>query len=172
MKGEVRRQKIINILEDSKEAISGTLLAEKLGVSRQVIVQDIALLRASCEEIVSTPRGYCIKEDTGKLTRRFRVRHSCDDLETELNIFVDAGGKVLDVIVENPVYGEIKGDLNLSSRRDVRKFMKKIQENQGVPLLTLADGIHQHTIEADNAEIMEEIHEDLERAGYLMDRDM
>ncbi|MDO5041564.1 MAG: transcription repressor NadR [Peptoniphilus sp.] len=172
MKGEIRRQKIIDILEKSGEAVSGTLLAEKLGVSRQVIVQDIALLRASEEEILSTSRGYCIKEDTGKLTRRFRVRHSCDDLERELNIFVDAGGKVLDVIVENPVYGEIKGDLNLSSRRDVRQFVNKVQENRAVPLLTLADGIHQHTIEANNAEIMEEIHEELKKAGYLIDGDM
>ena len=168
MKGETRRQKIVYILEASGGAVSGTLLAEELGVSRQVIVQDIALLRASEQEIVSTPRGYCIKEDTGKLTRRFRVRHNCDQLEAELNIFVDAGGKVIDVIVENPVYGEIRGDLNVSSRRDVRQFIKKIQENQGIPLLTLADGIHEHTIEAENEDILEEIHDELEKAGYLM----
>ncbi|MDO5301563.1 MAG: transcription repressor NadR [Tissierellia bacterium] len=170
MKGEARRQKIMEILQNSRAAVSGATLAEKLGVSRQVIVQDIALLRASEEQILSTPRGYCIQEPTGKLTRRYHVRHSPHDLERELNIFVDAGGKVLDVIVENPVYGEIKGDLNLTSRRDVRQFIQKMEENQGIPLLTLADGIHQHTVEAEHTETLEEIHEELKKAGYLLEQ--
>ena len=166
LEGTERRERILQMLETTVEAISGTSIAKQLGVSRQVIVQDIALLRASNENILSTPRGYLLfRQSDGKITRRFRVFHSSEQIEQELNLIVDKG--VMDVIVEHPVYGEIRGTLPLASRRDVQDFIKRIQAQQGTPLLEISNGVHIHTVEADNLQILEEVEQDLRHAGIL-----
>ena len=168
LEGTERRERILQMLETTVEAISGTSIAKQLGVSRQVIVQDIALLRASNENILSTPRGYLLfRQSDGKITRRFRVFHSSEQIEQELNLIVDKGARVMDVIVEHPVYGEIRGTLPLASRRDVQDFIKRIQAQQGTPLLEISNGVHIHTVEADNLQILEEVEQDLRHAGIL-----
>ena len=52
-----RREDIVRRLTISAEPISASSLAAAYGVSRQIIVGDIALLRASGEKISSTPRA-------------------------------------------------------------------------------------------------------------------
>ena len=60
MSGEERRNKLLHYLSDNDRPVSGTELAQKFGVSRQVIVQDIALLRSGHAEIIATNRGYLL----------------------------------------------------------------------------------------------------------------
>ncbi len=168
--GTSRRKKILTTLREAGTPVSGSLLAKKVGVSRQIVVQDIALLRASNENIISTPRGYIILDlEGGSFTRRYRVSHADENISDELNIFVDLGAEVVDVIVEHPIYGEIHGNLGLSSRRDVEKFVEKLNSNKGAfPLMNVSGGIHSHTAKADNVAILDEIEEALAEAGYLL----
>ena len=56
--GLQRRKNIITMLKQSDVPVSGTRLGKENGVSRQVIVQDITLLRVEGYDIVATPRGY------------------------------------------------------------------------------------------------------------------
>ena len=166
--GAIRRAAILTILQKADAPVSGTALAKELQVSRQVIVQDIALLRASDCPVLSTPRGYMLPDAASSVhTRRFSVSHRQEDMEEELNLFVDAGARVLDVVVKHPVYGEIRGNLNLKSRRDVTAFLKRLQTQKGVPLLEISGGLHQHTLEAESEKILDEIGEALKSRGFL-----
>ncbi|ADQ07889.1 3H domain protein [Caldicellulosiruptor hydrothermalis 108] len=170
MRTEERRNKIIEILKNAKKAISGTELAKLFGVTRQVIVQDIAILRAKGIKILSAPQGYIIdhtKENSIK--RVFAVKHECERTEEELNLIVDNGGKVLDVIVEHPLYGELRGLLMLSSRYDVSKFMEFVKEGKAKLLSSLTGGVHLHTVEADSEEVLNRIQKILKEKGFLME---
>lgn len=169
MEGNERRQNIIGILKGSKEPMSGTALAARLGVSRQVIVQDIALLRAVDKNIISTNKGYMyFAPDMGKFKRTFRVSHTDAEMRDELNLIVDNGGKVLDVVVEHGVYGTITADLQISTRRDVNEFMEKIGTESSKPLNILTDGRHYHTVEADSEQVLDIIEKELKQKGYLI----
>lgn len=169
MEGILRREKLIEILENAKQPISGTELSKKLKVSRQVIVQDIALLRAINKNILSTTKGYLIyvREDK-KVNRCFLMKHTTDEIQDELCTIVDLGGKVLDVIVSHDIYGEIKADLIINNRQDVYDFVHKVQSNNTIPLKELTDNIHLHTIEADSEEVLDNIEEMLREKGYLI----
>ncbi|MCD8125861.1 MAG: transcription repressor NadR [Lachnospiraceae bacterium] len=165
MSGEERREQIVEAIRG--RMLSGADLSRKMGVSRQVIVQDIALLRTAGYDILSTRRGYILQE--GASCRRvFHVTH--DDLHTEdeLNIFVDAGGRVLDVFVEHDVYGLIRGELNISSRRQVREFMENLETGKAVPLKALTCDEHWHTVIADSEETLDYIQDELTQRGYLL----
>ena len=59
MDGKARRQEIIRLLSRTSGPISGSSLSGMLGVSRQVIVQDIALLRTE-HPILATAQGYLL----------------------------------------------------------------------------------------------------------------
>ena len=170
MEGVERREKLIDILKNRKDQpISGTELAKQLGVSRQVIVQDIALLRAVNKNILSTTKGYLLYyQEARKVNRCFMVKHSTDQIEDELCTIVDHGGKVLDVIVMHDIYGEIRTDLIISSRKDVYDFVKKVNDKQTVPLKELTDGMHLHTVEADSEDILDDIERDLIEKGCLV----
>lgn len=170
--GPDRRSCIKEILVNAEEPVKGSMLAARFRVSRQIIVQDIALLRASGQDILATPQGYLLVAAlTGaKIIRTFAVKHGFLGLEKELNIFVDNGGKVLDVVVEHPLYGELKGMLMLSSRRDVQEFMQNLQESNAQPLSVLTEGVHLHTVEAAQTQVMEMIERDLAAAGILLNK--
>lgn len=170
MEGVERREKLISILKNRKEEpISGTELAKQLGVSRQVIVQDIALLRAVNKNILSTTKGYLLYyQEAEKVNRCFMVKHTNDLIEDELCTIVDHGGKVLDVIVMHDIYGEIRTDLIISNRKDVYDFVKKVNEKQTVPLKELTDGTHLHTVEADSENVLDNIEVALREKGYLI----
>lgn len=168
MDGQTRRNRIIEALEGEQSAIKGSSLAERYGVSRQVIVQDIALLRAQGHVIISTAEGYLIPVlDDSKCTRVYYMNHDNADVEEELNLFVDNGGHVLNIIVDHLVYGEISVDLMLRNRRQVKAFIDKTAKETFVPLMSLSDGYHYHTIEADSEEVLDMIEAELREKGFL-----
>ena len=125
MNGDERRKQIIDILKHSSSPVAGTQLAQILDVSRQVIVQDIALIRAKDVDIFSTNRGYVIN-DKQEYSRILKVFHEDDEVETELEAIVDLGGWIRDVFVYHKVYGVIRADMNLDARRDIKKYMEEI----------------------------------------------
>ncbi|MBS4882404.1 transcription repressor NadR [uncultured Peptoniphilus sp.] len=164
---KTRREELLKTLYEKQKPMSGESLAEKFDVTRQVIVQDIAILRASGKDIVSTNRGYYLNEE--RTQKVFKVKHSDRDINKELNAIVDLGGRVKDVIVHHKVYGEIKKDLNCSSRRDVKIFIEKMKEEKSKPLDVLTGGVHYHTVLADNEEVIEEIEVVLKELGFLIE---
>lgn len=169
MNGTKRRERVLKVLEDKTQPITGSELSVVFNVSRQIIVQDIALLRAQGEKIISTANGYLIyKIKTSTCKRVFCVQHEDSAIEDELLTIVDNGGHVLNIIVSHVVYGEISVDLLLGSRRQVKDFMVKTRENEFVPLMVLTKGEHYHTVEANTEEILDEIEEELREKGYLV----
>ncbi|PKM49462.1 MAG: transcription repressor NadR [Firmicutes bacterium HGW-Firmicutes-7] len=169
MQGKERRNTIAKEIFSQEDPVTGTSLAKKYGVSRQVIVQDIALLRAQGINIVSTAEGYrksIVKEETFK--RAFSVKHSINEIEDELNLIVDSGGNIINVIVSHPIYGEISVDMMINSRRNVAKFMNKLEQKDFVPLMNLTGGEHIHVVEVDDEEILDEIERELTKKGYLI----
>lgn len=171
MEGQERREAIIRILEQQDKPLSGSTLATKLQVSRQIIVQDMALLRAANVNIISTTRGYILFKQSEKVKRKFYVTHKEDEIEEELNIMVDAGGKVLDVMVTHPIYGEISVELVLHNRKEVKEFLKEISKQKSSPLMDISNGVHTHTVEADSIEILNEIEMELKSKGYLIEEE-
>lgn len=172
IKTEERRLKLLQRLKESKQALIGARLAEEFGVSRQVIVQDIALLRAQGEKIVATSQGYFYEENLGMPTVKTSIacRHGDqEELRDELLTVVNYGGRILDVKVEHPIYGELSGNLMISSVEDVDNFIKNYQQNKASLLSKLTDGVHLHTIEAVNEQVLEKIKEELEEKGYLLE---
>ena len=170
MEGERRREQLLLLLKQKKMPISGTDLAKQLGVSRQVIVQDIALLRAINKNILSTNKGYVLYEPElagGRVNRIFAVNHKKEQIRDELYTIVDCGGKVLDVVVEHDIYGQITVDLLLCNRLDVDEFVERIENSKSRPLHVLTDGEHWHTVEADMERVLDKIEEVLKEKGYL-----
>ena len=123
MEAASRRQAILDRLRSADRPVSASALAAGLNVSRQIIVGDIALLRAGGAEISATPRGYVLPRATDGITRTIACRHTLAQTGQELDILVDNGCTVLDVIVEHPVYGQLTGQLQISSRYDVEQFL-------------------------------------------------
>jgi transcriptional regulator of NAD metabolism len=168
MEGSKRRELLVKLLNETSEAISGSELAKLLGVSRQVIVQDIALLRASDINIFSTTKGYLIyHSEDSRMKRIFKMKHTTEQIEDELCTFVDNGGKILDVFVSHEIYGDIATPLIIRNRQDVYDFVSKVKEKKIVPLKELTDGVHQHTVEADSVETLDRIEKALRLKGYL-----
>jgi len=167
MSGNKRRADILEILNESP--VSASTLAVKFGVSRQVVVSDIALLRASGHRIISTPKGYVmdIQEKKEGILKVIMCRHLNEGLEEELFTIVDNGATVIDVIVEHSVYGQIQLNLNLSSRYDCEEFLKNLKESNSSPLAGLTDGVHFHTILCPDEECYQRIVADLKKQGIL-----
>lgn len=166
MSGEERREKMLAILRDAKRPVSGTSLAKQLGVSRQVVVQDIALLRAKKQEIISTYRGYLIG-NAPLCQRIFKVHHSDEEIEEELNLFVDFGGRVEDVFIYHRIYDVIRVEMGLKSRRDVRSYLEELKNGVSKSLKNITDGYHYHTITAETEEVLDQIQEELQKRGFL-----
>lgn len=170
MEGDSRRKKLMEMLGNATEPLSGAALAKKLNVSRQVIVQDIALLRAYDKNILSTNKGYIVYQSLGEkkaLRRTVSVKHTDEQMQDELYTIVDCGARMLDVVVEHEVYGQITVDLLLRSRRDVDEFIEKIAKSDAQPLKALTNGAHFHTLEADSADVFAKVVEQLRAKGYL-----
>ena len=170
--GESRRAEILKILKQSDEAVSGSKLAKEMGVSRQVIVTDMALLRAERNDIISTNSGYVIsgKDEEPKGERRiFKVSHTDEQIESELSAIVDLGGTVLDVFIEHKVYGTISAPLNISSKRDIQNFLADLKSGVSTPLKNITGNYHYHTIEAKSEQVLEEIASSLKNMGFLIE---
>lgn len=167
----VRRKQIAEIIESSETPLTGNELAGMMKVTRQVVVQDIALLRAGGLPIIATPSGYVIIEHVvkGRALKVFSCRHnSIEKAEEELMIMVESGGKIRDVIIEHPVYGEISGALNLSSVAAVKNLIKRLRQKDAQMLSSITDGVHLHTVEAETEEILLEIEKKLRAACILI----
>lgn len=166
MTGAQRREKIIELMRGSRTPLSGSALGKATGVSRQVVVQDIALLRTEGYPILATARGYLLDRPTD-ITRLIKVRHSNEQTEEELNTVVDLGGCVVDVMVNHRAYGKISAPLQIKSRRDVQSFMEQIRSGKSTPLLNITAGYHFHHISAEREEILDEIEAHLREKGFL-----
>ena len=164
MRSEDRRKQILDILQKNKTPVSAASLAAEFSVSRQVIVGDIALLRASGIDISATPRGYVILRESTGLIRQIACQHSREEMEAELNAIVDNGCTVVDVIVEHPVYGQLTGPLQISNRYDVQQFLDRCT----LPLSNLTEGIHLHTLSCPNVEAYTRVLSTLKQQGFLL----
>lgn len=166
MSGKERRDNIIQMLSKSKEPISGKELAKVFDVSRQVIVQDIALLRAQDRKITSTNQGYILLEEE-KISRVFKVVHSDTEVEEELNIIIDYGGKVDDVFVYHKIYGTVRADLNIASRNDIKEFLEDLKTGSSTLLKNITSDYHYHTVSAPSEKLLDLIQEGLQKRGFL-----
>lgn len=172
MNTEERRQKILETLIHSKKPLTGAMLADKFQVSRQIIVGDITVLRATGHDIYATPRGYILphKPKNSNMLETICCRHANneDSVKLEFEIIVDNGGKVHDVIIEHPLYGEIRVNLFIATRREAYSFVKKMQQTKASPLLVMTNGLHYHTIEVPDKETLSIICTELDKAGILV----
>lgn len=165
-----RRQALTELLSTAASPLTGGELATRFGVSRQVIVQDIAVLRAGGLPIQASPRGYWLAQPTPVLERMVvAVRHTPEQTEDELIALVDAGVEVEDVIVAHPLYGELRGALHLASRADVAQFMAQVRTVQAHLLSELTDGLHLHTLAARRRSALERARDVLRAKGYLVE---
>ena len=169
MEAASRRQAILDRLRSADRPVSASALAAGLNVSRQIIVGDIALLRAGGAEISATPRGYVRPRATDGITRTIACRHTLAQTGQELDILVDNGCTVLDVIVEHPVYGQLTGQLQISSRYDVEQFLARIRDSDAAPLSMLTGGLHLHTLCCPNEDAYTRACAALKAAGLLLD---
>lgn len=167
LNSEERRKEIIHTFHSGNLPVSGGALSAMFGVSRQIIVQDIALLRAQGNDIISTNRGYILKTPV-KVSRIFHVCHTDEQIEEELNAIVDLGASIKDVFVVHKVYGKICGELGLSSRRQVGVFLEELKNGKSSPLKKITEDAHFHTVEAESAEILDEVEKKLEEIGFLI----
>ncbi|AHM55385.1 3H domain-containing protein [Peptoclostridium acidaminophilum DSM 3953] len=171
MDTHMRRERLEMLLKESNEPITGSRLASIFDVSRQIIVGDIAILRARGLNIIATPQGYFIPEKNEEDIFRDIIvsRHfTFDELEDELLTIVDNGGKILDVIVDHSVYGELRAVINISSRKDAEEFIERLKGNKALPMSSLTNGIHLHTIETKDENTFNGIVEKLKTKGYLL----
>ena len=168
MNSSERRGRILEYLKGADRPLSATALAQKLAVSRQIIVGDVALLRAAGEGITATPRGYVLERPRTGIVGTVACLHSGDDMERELTLMVDQGCTVENVIVEHPVYGQLTGPLELSSRYDIAEFIRTVEENAARPLSLLTDGIHLHTLRCPDQATLDRTVAALGEAGFLV----
>lgn len=169
MTGAERRDAVLARIKNSKTPVPGKLLASEHEVSRQVIVQDIALIRASGHEIISTNRGYLLNEPS-TVSRTFKVRHTDAQLEEELYAIVDLGGRVRNVMVNHRVYGHLEAELGVTSRRKAAEFMDDIKKGKSSPLKNITSDYHYHVVEADSEETLDMIEEMLREKGFLVEQ--
>lgn len=166
MKARERRNAIANFLLSEDRAVSGSELSEKFGVSRQIIVQDITVLKGSGYDILSTHNGYIVQKSPLK-ERVFKLRHTTEQTEDELNLIVNNGGTVVDVFVWHKVYGKMVAPLNIFSTLHVRQFIEGVRTGKSSELMNITGGYHYHTIRAESDEILDKINTVLNERGYI-----
>lgn len=169
MEATKRRDSIVSILSQENRPLSARKLAALLSVSRQIIVGDVALLRASGVDVIATPKGYVLESAsmTNKFVGQLASHHSAAETKTELYAVVDNGGEVVDVIVEHPIYGELRGRLSISSRYDADRFMETIENKQANLLSELTGGVHLHTIACADKKTFDRIKKELDDLSLL-----
>ena len=166
MKVADRRKAIVNLLLSSTEAIPGGKLSEEFGVSRQIIVQDITVLKGLGYEILSTHNGYIIQKSPLK-ERVFKVYHTTEQTEDELNTIVNLGGTVVDVFVWHKVYGKMTAPLNIFSDLHIKQFIEGVRSGKSSELMNVTGGYHYHTVRAESEDILNRICERLTERGYI-----
>ncbi len=166
MKVTERRKAIVNLLLASKIPISGGELSEQFNVSRQIIVQDVTVLKGLGYEILSTHNGY-VMQKSPLVERVYKLKHTTEQTEDELNSIVDLGGTVVDVFVWHKVYGRISATLNIFSRLHVKQFLEGVRTGKSTELMNITGGYHYHTIRADSEAILDKIEETLREKNYI-----
>ena len=167
MKADERRKEIAILLKSNKEPISGGELATRLGVSRQIIVQDIAILKDNGYQIISTHNGYVLLH-APLCERVFKLLHTTEQTEQELSLIVGLGGMVFDVFVWHKVYGKMEAKLNISTKEHVEKFIDGVRSGKSVELMNITGGYHYHTILAENNEVLDRIEQALREKGFIV----
>jgi transcriptional regulator of NAD metabolism len=162
-----RREEILALLNQADAPIAAKDLAARFGVSRQVIVQDLAVIRASRPNIISTNRGYILQQQETGCLREFKVRHTPEQAEQELNLIVDHGGRVKNISISHRVYGRVTAEMDIRSRQDVNEFVQAINSSHSSVLSSATSGYHYHLIEASSQERLDLIGEQLKKAGFL-----
>mgnify|MGYP004488359785 FL=1 len=171
MSGEKRRDRLLQYLEEHDKPVSGTELAKEFGVSRQVIVQDIALLRTGHVKIIATNRGYLVPPAKPSGVRRiFKCRHTDEQAEDELTCIVDLGGIVENVFVNHKIYGKIQADMNIRCRRDIKEFIAGIKSGKSTLLKNVTSDYHYHTVTAEEERILDDVEMELAKRGYLVEQ--
>lgn len=166
MKTDERRKSIVNLLSSEKKPISGNELSEKFGVSRQIIVRDISILKEQGYDIIASNAGYIIHLSPYK-EKVFKVYHTTEQTDDELKIIVDLGGIVADVYVWHKAYGKMEAKLNISSRSQIEQFIESVRTGKSVELMHVTGGYHYHTVRAENEEILVRIEHALTEKGYI-----
>lgn len=170
MSPDMRQRYIINTIKNAHQPVTGSELAKQTNVSRQVIVQDISILKAKNEPIIATSQGYMyIKQQPTTIQQIVAVHHSPERTKEELYLLVDHGVTVKDVIVEHPVYGDLTASIMVSNRLEVDRFIQHITETKSTYLSMLTNGTHLHTIEADSMEKLNLAKEALQKANFLLE---
>ena len=168
MLGPERREKLLALLESSREPISGSMLGKHFGVSRQIIVQDIALLRGAGSDIFSTNKGYILAQREEKQpTRLFKLHHRVEDTEEELSCIINLGGCVEDVFINHRMYGQISAKMNIRNHADIDHYLNDIATGVSAPLLSATSGYHFHHISAPSEDILDEIEAALTEKGFV-----
>ena len=166
MKAADRRKAIVNLLLSSNEAISGGKLSEEFGVSRQIIVQDITVLKGTGYDILSTHNGYIIQKSPLK-ERVFKVYHTTDETDDELATIVNLGGTVVDVFVWHKVYGKMTAPLNIFSSLHIKQFIEGVRSGKSTELMNITGGYHYHTVRAESESVLDEIEQALLNKNYI-----
>ena len=166
MKVEIRRKAIVNLLLAKNGPISGGDLSKHFKVSRQIIVQDIAMLREKGYEIVPTHSGYVIRS-TPLVERVFKVQHNSIQTEDELSLIVSFNATVADVFIQHDVYGKVAAPLCLANQNDVKRFMESLKSGDSAELMHITGGTHYHTVRAETEEILDKVGAALKERGYL-----
>ena len=167
MKVAERRKAIVNLLLSAKEPISGGALAQRFNISRQIIVQDITVLKGTGYEILSTSQGY-VMQKSPLAERVFKVRHTTDQTEDELSCIVNLGGTVVDVFVWHKVYGRIDAPLNIFSQMHIKQFLEGVRTGQSTELMHITGGYHYHTVRAENEAVLDRIEAALVERNYIV----
>ncbi len=168
MKAHERRKEILSLIGNSQNPVAANFLSDKYSVSRQVIVQDIAILRAQGYGVISTNRGYVL--DAGlRAERVFKCRHTLQELVNESEIIISNGGKIEDVSVHHRVYGKISARLELSTLRHAEELYRSLVSGASKPLMSVTDGYHYHTVSGENEQTLDKIEGALRLAGYLIE---
>ncbi len=167
MRADDRRKALIAILQSENQAVTGSALSEALQVSRQIIVQDIAVLKAKGYEIISTHCGYLLASSPLR-ERVFKVRHTSADTPKELSAIVELGGSVADVFVWHKVYGKISANLNIFSPHGIEKFMEGIKSGKSSELMHITSGYHYHTVRAESEETLDRIGAKLDEMNFIV----
>jgi len=170
MDADVRREQILNTIGCEESPITASSLSKNLGVSRQVIVGDVALLRAQGHEIIATARGYTMVSKLrgeNQYLGKIACQHTAGNIKAELYTIVDLGAIVVNVIIEHELYGEMTGNLNLKSRNDIDAFISKVKSLKVKLLSELTQGVHLHTIACRDKAHFEQVTQMLEANGIL-----
>ena len=163
-----RRTEILKLLQQEEKPVAARAMASQFGVSRQVIVQYMAVIRASTPGILSTTRGYVLQQDKDiACTREFKVRHGQEQAAEELNLIVDCGGRVKNISISHRVYGRITAEMDIRSRQDVQEFLQALAGGASTVLSTATDGYHYHLVEAATPDRLDLIGQALQDADFL-----